>query len=206
MIKSSEYNISACKPNTDHNIIFGQQFMLDESGYLSFCRHIADNEESKEYLYPGKEDIIVEYVKEKPMACSVKRGKIETSEGKPYESYAYMIYKAIESTHSGKLTLLEIYEWIERNYPYYKTADPVWKNSIRHNLSLNPAFKKIPRPVNSKGKGGYWAIDYSVPQKEKILRKNMSARNIESNGPSSRIIDANESIKIINEKLGKLIF
>jgi len=59
-------------------------------------------------------------------------------------------------------TLNEIYLFIIDNYPFYKVQGVSWKNSIRHNLSLNRYFKKVPRPTNEPGKGSYWTFDLKV--------------------------------------------
>lgn len=51
-----------------------------------------------------------------------------------------------------KMTLAQIYSWIIEKYPYYKNAGNGWKNSIRHNLSLNRTFMKVARPKEDPGK------------------------------------------------------
>ncbi|KAI8975467.1 hypothetical protein BDF20DRAFT_787845, partial [Mycotypha africana] len=76
----------------------------------------------------------------------------------PY-SYATLIRYAIENSPNQKLTLSQIYDWVIEHYPYYATAGPGWKNSIRHNLSLNKCFVRTPRPVTEPGKGSYWKVD-----------------------------------------------
>ena len=62
---------------------------------------------------------------------------------KPPLSFACMIFMALESSPTKTLPVKQIYEWIQWKFPYYSTASPGWKNSIRHNLSLNKCFLKV---------------------------------------------------------------
>ncbi|VDP97080.1 unnamed protein product [Trichobilharzia regenti] len=47
------------------------------------------------------------------------------------------------------MILSEIYQWIQLRYPYFRTRGPGWRNSIRHNLSLNDCFIKVGKLIIS---------------------------------------------------------
>ncbi|XP_071238670.1 forkhead box protein N3-like isoform X1 [Salvelinus alpinus] len=79
---------------------------------------------------------------------------------KPPYSFSCLIFMAVEDAPSKRLPVKEIYNWILEHFPYFANAPTGWKNSVRHNLSLNKCFKKVDKDRSqSIGKGSLWCID-----------------------------------------------
>uniref|UniRef100_A0A8C2DSA8 Forkhead box protein N3 n=1 Tax=Cyprinus carpio TaxID=7962 RepID=A0A8C2DSA8_CYPCA len=79
---------------------------------------------------------------------------------KPPYSFSCLIFMAIEDAPSKRLPVKDIYNWILDHFPYFANAPTGWKNSVRHNLSLNKCFKKVDKDRSqSIGKGSLWCID-----------------------------------------------
>nr|XP_027305643.2 forkhead box protein M1 isoform X1 [Anas platyrhynchos] len=101
------------------------------------------------------------------------------SERPPY-SYMAMIQFAINSTERKRMTLKDIYTWIEDHFPYFKhVAKPGWKNSIRHNLSLHDMFV---RETSANGKISFWTIH---PDANRCLTLDQVFKPLDLGSPTS---------------------
>ncbi|KFO77346.1 Forkhead box protein M1 [Cuculus canorus] len=138
---------------------------------LSLCSVKQDVE--KENQMPTEEDSAA------TTATTSPSWQESVSERPPY-SYMAMIQFAINSTEKKRMTLKDIYTWIEDHFPYFKhVAKPGWKNSIRHNLSLHDMFV---RETSANGKISFWTIH---PDANRCLTLDQVFKPLDLESPTS---------------------
>ena len=118
------------------------------------------------------------------------------SDAKPPYSYISLTAMAIQSSAEKMLPLSEIYKFIMDRFPYYRKNTQRWQNSLRHNLSFNDCFMKVPRRPDRPGKGSYWALhplSQDMFENGSFLRRRKRFKS-----PRMAMLDHNMQIKQID--------
>lgn len=148
-----------------------QQYSL--SNGLENCKdnHVYISETMSKQYFDQQNIQLSRFISEKlPKEETTKvHGNCDSNSGpkKPPFTYTELIEHALNE--KGELTVSGIYQWISDHFPFYKQNDDRWKNSVRHNLSINPHFRKGSKAVH--GAGHLWTIAQREDRKTWNIKK-----------------------------------
>ncbi|KAM8785330.1 forkhead box protein H1 [Rhynchonycteris naso] len=121
---------------------------------------------------------------ESPSQIPKRRKKRYLRHDKPPYTYLAMIALVIQAAPSRRLKLAQIIRQVQAAFPFFRDDYEGWKDSIRHNLSSNRCFRKVPKdPTKPKAKGNFWAVDVSlIPAEALRLQNTALCRRWQSRG------------------------
>ncbi|KAJ3271949.1 hypothetical protein HDV01_006083 [Terramyces sp. JEL0728] len=119
---------------------------------------------------------------------------------RPDLSYNELIIEAIKKSENQMASLQEIYDYIQDTYEFFKESTVAWQNSIRHNLSVQKMFVRVPRPPNNPGKGGLWKLSDWAVENASLQKKRKPEDSTAVNSPTGN----SAGVKIDKEKYENL--
>jgi len=138
-----------------------ESFSLNvETGDIEKTYITGKKEKKRQYIFVSEDGKTAECIDDLDLHHS-KKEEEESIYTKPKMSYAQLIAEALLTGQDRMLTLNEIYIAVNKQHPYYSLDAATgrnWQNAIRHNLTLNKAFIKVPRPA-TEGRGAYWKLE-----------------------------------------------
>ncbi|KAM9845253.1 forkhead box protein Q1a [Aulostomus maculatus] len=138
-------------------VLCGKHYKLSERS--------SDAEGSERSLSAGEElgsdgDCVPHSPPPPVTSCASSKSRTYTRRPKPPFSYIALIAMAIQDSPSGRLTLAEINDYLMGRFPFFRGSYTGWRNSVRHNLSLNDCFLKVLRdPSRPWGKDNFWMLN-----------------------------------------------
>ncbi|KAE9548918.1 hypothetical protein FO519_007863 [Halicephalobus sp. NKZ332] len=120
----------------------------------------------------------VNWFLEKSQNCLKNKEKIDYKNlaVRPPYSYSQIIVHAFIYYGYKKLSLSDIYAFFVQEYGYFRQQSRSWRNSVRHLLSLDKRFIKVPRQKGERGKGAFWLLDQDSVEKDGTLKPAFIAR------------------------------
>ncbi|WFC97432.1 Pre-rRNA-processing protein fhl1 [Malassezia yamatoensis] len=126
---------------------------------------------------------------------STNAAMVDASEyEKPELSNLELISNALRSEtatrNGGKLTLQEVYEWLQHTYPWFakngRKTGRDWQSSIRHTIGTSREFVKIPRRPDEHGKGIFYTLSTSeVAKAHETLRSSLPPSSVPEKSSST---------------------
>ncbi|KAI0348292.1 hypothetical protein BDW22DRAFT_1350477 [Trametopsis cervina] len=157
-------------PESTQERDFRMQHVQNGSTSPPLANTMAYERAAAESNYYAQTDIIMRPHEPHP-DCPDTLACLPDTNGRPQHTLPVILRCAILGSPKKRLTIREIYAAMEKKYPYYKTAGPAWKQSVRHHLSLNRLFERQPRPATDPGFGSYWTVNLEAPPGTKRPRK-----------------------------------
>lgn len=157
-ISGDEEIVNIKADETDEEDLESFSFNLDTGDLEKPIKPLKTNDSNRQYIFVTEDGKTAECYEDLELHSKPEE---ESQYTKPKMSYAQLIAEALLTGVDRMLTLNEIYIAINKQHPYYSLDAATgrnWQNAIRHNLTLNKAFIKVPRPA-TEGRGAYWKLE-----------------------------------------------